>query len=138
MADNKAISLVIIMLIIAIVSLVLRFALEQFIKFSINQNETEAAANLKLISAALENYAQDHQGSFPGNLSLLAKVNPSYLNQDYALHPSLKDYVYSCARLEPSSYSCSAVPLRCRLSGEKIYSITTGGVLASEDCSKKE
>ena len=135
---NRARSFVTIMIVIAVSALLLRVAIERIIKINIAQNESYACAALKSISAALENYAKDHLGVFPANLSILSQDNPPYLDKDYISEKPIKGYEYSCARLDTLGYSCSASPLNCNLTGKMIYSVTTGGLIISEDCSKKE
>jgi hypothetical protein len=41
-------------------------------------------------------------------------------------------------RLEPSGYTCSAVPVQCDVSGRKVFIVTTGQSVAVEECGKKE
>ncbi|MFH0791065.1 MAG: hypothetical protein V2A64_05475 [Candidatus Omnitrophota bacterium] len=134
MKDIRARSFVTIMVFIAFSTLVLRIAIEQIVKFNITQNESSAEASLKLISAALENYAKDNQGVFPTNLAVLAQTTPSYLDASYINQSPLKGYSYNCFKLEQTGYNCSAVPTKCRLTGNIIYTITTGGALVSEAC----
>jgi len=138
MINRKARGFVMIMVVIAIFSLLLRVAIDKIIKINITQNESNAQATLKLISAALENYAQDHIGEYPNNFTLLVEDNPSYLDRDYLRESPLKGYAYSCSTLEVSGYSCSAVPLNCNLVGRTSYTVTTGGLIISEACVKKE
>jgi type II secretory pathway pseudopilin PulG len=138
MKDNGARSFVTVMIVIAVSSLLLRVAVEQVIRINIAQNESNAQATLKLISVALENYAKDHLGAYPESISSLIKSNPPYLDKDYTNESSVKGYDYFCSRVEASGYYCSAVPLKCKLTGSNSYTITTGGSLTSEDCSKKE
>lgn len=138
MQNNKARSFVAIMIIIAIFALLVRNAVLQIISFSIVQNESDALATLKLISAALENYANDHQDSYPADVSFLLQTTPPYLDRDYIQESPVKGYAFSCSRLESTSYSCSAVPVKCGLTGEKTFTVATAGALVVEDCSKKE
>lgn len=135
--NKKARSFVTIMIAIAVSAFLLRFAIDKLIQNNMFQNESNASATLKLISAALENYAKDKRGVFPAELSALTKTSPRYLERDYSQFPS-KGYNFSCARLEPSGYSCLAVPVKCGLTGKIIHNVSTGGVLISEECSKKE
>lgn len=130
-------SVVTIMVAIAIVALFLRFTIEKIIRININQNEINAQATLKLISAGLENYAHDHLGSFPADSSVLTQDNPPYLDKDYIARSPVRGYIYSCLRLEPSGYSCSAVPYKCELSGTTKYTVSTGGLFMSEKCDKE-
>lgn len=139
MIENKrAKSFVAIMIFIGFTALLLRFGIEKIIKINIAQNEAIASLTLKLISAALENYANDHAEVYPVSLSGLTQTKPPYLDKDYVLNSPLRGYIYSCSRLEPSGYSCSAIPVKCNLAGRLIYTVITGGSLISEECSKKE
>ena len=123
-----------IMVAVALSALLLRLAVEQIIKFNIAQNDSNASTTLKLISAAIESYAKDNHQIFPSNLSVLTKNTPPYLDKEYLLHPSMRGYNYSCPRLEASGYSCVAVPLTCNLTGDMVYSVSTGGLLVAERC----
>jgi type II secretory pathway pseudopilin PulG len=138
MKNNKARSFVTVMIVIAVSALLLRTTVEQIIKINIAQNESSALTTLKMISTALENYARDNKGVFPADISVLVKTSPRYLYQNYVAESPVKGYNYSCQRLEPSSYSCSATPARCKLTGRMNYAIVTGGSLVFEECSKKE
>ena len=131
-------SFVLIMVVIALAALVLRLAIERIIKVDIAQNESNASVTLKFISAALQNYARDHNGSFPSDLSLLVKNNPPYLDNDEITRFPVKGYNYFCTMLEPTGYSCSAAPVKCNLTGKRSFTISTGGLIVSEECNKKE
>jgi type II secretory pathway pseudopilin PulG len=125
------------MVAVALCAFVLRVAADRFIKFNIAQNESAALNTLKLISAALENYAEDNRGVYPTNLALLTQPKPPYLDRDATKQSPLKGYNYGCLRLEPSGYSCYAMPVKCRLTGKISFSVTTGNILAQEACDKK-
>ncbi len=124
------------MIIIAILALLLRFAIDRIIKSNITQNESNAQVTLKFISTALENFALDNHGIYPASPSILTKSKPPYLDKDYITLSPSKGYNFGCSRLEPSGYSCYAAPVRCRLTGIILYSVTTGGLLVSEECEK--
>jgi len=136
--NNKAKNFVVIMISVALASFLLRFAAEQLIRMSIAQNEPAASSTLKLIALALENYAKDNKNSFPESISILNKSKPPYLDKDYTSFSSYKGYRYACPRLEPGSYSCVASPSICRITGLSIYTISAGGIIVSESCSKEE
>jgi len=131
-------SFVLIMIIIALASLILRIAIDKIMQVSIAQNESVAQSNLKLISTALENYAKVNHGVFSPNLATLINTTPPFLDKDYIAQPVIKGYNYSCPVLDASTYSCVAAPGKCRITGRKIYTVTTGGSLSYEDCSTKE
>lgn len=134
-------SFVVIMLVIAISAFVLRVSLEKIVKFSISSNESNASATLRIISVALENYAKDNRGAYPTNLSALVQGKPAYLDKDYLKQSPLmgyiQGYVYNCSRLDTLGYNCSAVPLKCGLTGKLVYKVSTAGLIISEECDKK-
>lgn len=138
MRTKKGQSIVAITVIVALLAFTLRFAIEQILKITIQQNESYASKTLKLISTALENYAQNNQQAYPASLAVLTQTNPAYLDKDYIANSPLKGYNYSCLRLEPSGYSCEAAPVKCQVTGKMIYTVTTGGTSLFEDCAKKE
>jgi hypothetical protein len=142
MINYKGRSFIIIIIIIAISALALRIAIEQIIRISIEHNQSGAQSTLKLISAALENYAADNKSSYPQNLTVLTQTKPPYLEKNYFSQSSLGDYLrgynYSCSRIDASGYNCSAIPIKCKLTGKMVYTVTTGGLLISEECEKKE
>ncbi|MFH0762371.1 MAG: type II secretion system protein [Candidatus Omnitrophota bacterium] len=136
--NNKAKSFVTIMVVIAISALLLRIAIDKVMKLTLAQNESGAAASLKLISTALQNYASDHNGFFPANFSELIQAVPAYLDKDYLNFSPIKGYQYVCPRLEGDGYTCRALPVKCGLTGSLIYTVTTGGLMVSEECKIKE
>jgi len=138
MENNKGRNFIALMLVIAITALLLRITIDQVISINVTQNESNASANLKLIATAIENYAKNHSGTFPTSISSLTQTDPAYLDRDYVGQSPVKGYNYSCSRLATSGYSCYASPTHCNLTGKKIYNITTGGLLLSEDCSVKK
>lgn len=135
---NKARSFVTLMVVTAVCALVLRFAVEQFIKRNIIQNEANAVSTLKLISAALENYAKSNHGVFPVSLAILTRTSPLYLDRDYIKESPIKGYNYSCSKLDSSGYNCTANPVNCMLTGRAVYNISTGGLFVSEGCRREE
>jgi hypothetical protein len=138
MHNNNAKNFVLIMVVIAVLGLLLRFAVEKIIQINIAQNESQAQGTLKFIAAAVENYARDSHGAYPAIFSALLEFKPPYLDKDYLRLSPLKGYNYSCPRMEASGYSCYAVPLKCKLTGRVSFTVSTGGLLISEGCSKKE
>jgi competence protein ComGC len=131
-------SFVMIMVIIAICALLLRIAVKEIIKLNITQNESHALDIIKLISTALENYAKDNHGTFPTNFSLLTQGKPAYLDKDYINISPFRGYIFDCSKLEAGGYSCTATPMKCKLSGNMVYNVITGGILISDECSKRE
>lgn len=127
-----------IMIVIALSALTLRVLVGKIISVTTTQNETNAQSTLRLICTAIENYAKDKQGVYPDKISVLTQSKPAYLDKDYIKQSPIKGYNYNCSRLEPSGYRCQALPTRCRLTGKIAFTITTGNLLISEDCDKRE
>ena len=137
MINNKARSFVTIMIVVGLSALLLRTVIQKFIIYNIERNQSLVQVNLKLLYTALENYAKENKGVYPENISQLTKGSPVYLEKDYLGVSSLRGYEYDCRRLEPTGYNCSATPVNCNLTGKKVYAISTGGLIISEDCDKK-
>ncbi|MCX5706232.1 MAG: type II secretion system protein [Candidatus Omnitrophica bacterium] len=137
-SHKKAKSFVVIMVVISILAVLLRIAAEKIIETTCVQNESVAQANLKLISIALENYAKNNRGIYPDNISVLTKTQPQYLDKDYVKRSPLKGYIYNCSRLDANGYNCYAFPTKCRLNGKTTFTVTTGKLLVSEECDRKE
>lgn len=138
MGNKKAKSFVVIMIVIALSALTLRVLVGKIISLTTAQNEANAQSTLRLICTAIENYAKDNHGVYPDKISVLTQSSPAYLDKDYIKQSPIKGYNYNCNRLEPSGYSCQALPIRCRLTGKIAFTITTGNLLISEDCDKRE
>lgn len=138
MLGRRAQSLIKIIIILAALTLFLRILIESVIKFNITQNQSSAQSSLKLISTALENYAEDNQGVFPTSLAILSQTKPPYLDRAYTSLSSLKGYSYNCLRLEASGYNCSAAPVKCNITGKETYTVSTGGSFIFEECNKKD
>lgn len=128
----------VIIIIIALSALLLRVGVEKILEITCSQNEASAQATLKSIAAALDSYARDNQGAYPKSLSSLSQSNPLYLDKDYIAESPVKGYTYNCTRLDPSGYNCYAFPLRCKITGNFAYTVTTGGILIPESCDTKE
>lgn len=137
MNNNKARSFVTIMIAVGLSALLLRTVIQKFIVYNIERNQSLALVNLKLFYTALENYAKDNKGVYPENINQLTKGNPVYLERDYLAVSAIRGYEYDCQRLGPTGYNCSAAPINCNLTGNKVYTMSTGGLIIAEDCDKK-
>ncbi|MDD5347245.1 MAG: type II secretion system protein [Candidatus Omnitrophica bacterium] len=138
MMNRRGRSLVVFMIVIALAALVLRFAIMQVITFRIAQNEADAEESLKLVTTALENFANDHDHAYPASLEALAAATPPYIKSEYLGPSYTRGYVFNCLRVEPSGYTCTVMPVRCGLTGIKTFTVTTGQVVTAESCNIKE
>lgn len=134
MNNRKARSFVTIMIVVALSALLLRLTIQKIIIYNIEQNQLLAQVNLKLLSTALENYAKNNKGTYPGSIDQLTKSEPVYLERNYLATPSIRGYEYDCQRLDPGGYNCSASPVNCKLTGKMAYSVSTGGLILAEGC----
>ncbi len=137
MYNKKARSFVTIMITVAVVMLLLRLAIHKIIVYNMEQSQSLAQVNLKLLSTALENYAKDNKGVYPVNIGQLTKSNPIYLENDYLNVSAVRGYQYDCQRMDVTGYNCSASPLNCKFNGKIVYSVSTGGLIISESCDNK-
>jgi hypothetical protein len=133
----KARSFVSIMIVIAFSALLLRLVIHKIIVYNIQRNQYVAQGNLKLFSTALENYAKDNQGVYPGSVKQLTEGKLAYLDRDYLAVSVIRGYEYDCQRLDAAGYNCSASPVNCKLTGKVVYTVSTGGLIIAQSCDKK-
>ena len=125
------------MIVIALAALALRISIHEIVRLSIQQNQSAAQNTLKLISIAMENYSKNNKGVYAENFLQLTQATPAYLGRNYVKDSPVRGYDYDCPRMDAAGYSCIASPDHCRLSGEAVYSVSTGGLFISESCDKK-
>ena len=133
--DLKAFTLVEIMIAISVLVLLASIAIPNLLRARLTANDTAAQATLKTISNACESYGAANFGSYPTDITDLTDANPSYLNENYTDGNVRYGYNFSCDTLDESGYSCTATSQVCNHTGSKVYTITTGGILTSVDCS---
>lgn len=129
---KKTITLIELIMVIVIVGILAVLVIPNLSRSRIIANESATQANLKSISAALENYATSNNGTYPTLESSLTSANPPYLSQSFD-GTTQGGYTYTYT-LTTSAYTITAVPSNCGGSGTKNYNVTTGGVLNSANC----
>ena len=123
--NQKAFTLVEVMIVVAIIALLAAIAIPNLIRAKVQANETVAQTSLKSIATALENYASIYN-IYPTSTSSLLGVTPPYLTTDYftGLHFG---YSYT-ANLASYTYLVTAIPSGSN-QGTASFTITTGGLL---------
>lgn len=128
---RKGFTLVEIMIVVGIIMLLVAFAIPNFVRMRTNTNETSAAAALRSISTAMENYrAAQTPPVYPTQLSDLSDATPPYI--DSVLGSGTKQgYSFGLSGVSAGdSYTCTAAP-RSAISGTRTFVVTQNGVITS-------
>ncbi len=121
-----------------LLSLLLSVLGEKVIGVVVTRNNAAAAATLKSIATGLESYGKEHEGQYPDDFSVLTKGTPPYIDRDYLMESPHNGFNYFCSRLDKTGYNCSAIPIKCGITGSKNFAVATGNLFVSEDCDKNE
>lgn len=95
-------------------------------------NEVNAQTALKNISAAYENFHVS-EGKYPASVDDLMNTDTPYIDKDYTSEV-YRGYNISCRTIGSSGYNCSAVPVKCGITGSKVFVIDDTGTLYDEEC----
>lgn len=120
---------------IGIIALVASLLLKWTFESKVKENERQAFTTLKtIVSTALENYAKDHNGTYPASEKDLVSLNQTYLNRMYNGQVT-NGYAYKL-ELSPGGYNLQAVPVTCGAAGtgRTAYTVTTGGIVKESLC----
>lgn len=130
---RRGFTLVEIMIVVAIIALLATIGIPGLLRVRITANESAAQASLRAISTACETYASANDGKYPVSEAVLTGATPPYLNTGYA-DKTIQGYTYTYTTVADTGYEIAAAPAKCGTSGRKTYTIKTGGVLTSADC----
>lgn len=134
MKTYSGFTLVEIMIVVAIVALLAGIAVPNMLRARIEANEANAKATLRAIATACEIYATTNNGPYPTSIDVLTEGSAPYLTEDYTAS-QIHGYNFACTTMTNSSYSCTATPAACGRTGAHTFTIVTGAVLSSADCS---
>jgi prepilin-type N-terminal cleavage/methylation domain-containing protein len=128
---KKVFTLVELIIVIVIIGILALIALPKMTQTYRIGNESAAQANLKVMSAAIENYAAT-TGNYPTAEANLTGANPPYLSQAHC-GLSMQGYSYTCT-FAANAYTLNANPVGCGTSGSQKFTIVTGGTLNANGC----
>jgi len=104
------------MLMVPVLGIMAAIAIPQFFKARMNAQDAAAKSNVRMLSAAIEDY-QASSGSYPRDVEELLSVEPPYLPDSFR-NKVMMGYVFTLD-LEGDDYRISAVPENCGTTGTK-------------------
>lgn len=107
-------------------------AIPNLLRARLAANEAGAEATLKNISAAIETYRVENNGSYPQDESNLISPRQPYLKEPYN-NKIIYGYKFS-ESFYADGYKVMAEPQECGSTGTRAFTIETGGALSSYDC----
>lgn len=133
-------TLVEIMVVVGLIALLAMFAIPNLLRARLTANVSIAQTILKTISTAAENYAASNNGNYPAETTQLTDGTPAYLNENYCDGEVRSGYVFDCSfNSDNSGYTLTAQPTNCSLTGDKSFTMSTGGILSEDQtCSPAE
>lgn len=136
MKKRKGFTLVEIMIVVAIIALLAAIAIPNLLTARRSANDAAAKSELHTLSTAFENYAIDNDGSYPTTQS---DIIPTYIaatpgNMTESASGTKGGYTFTWNTHTSSAYNVTAEATTCGTSGNKDYTLTTGGQIAEADC----
>lgn len=111
-------------------------AIPNLLRARLNAGEAAAQQNLRTISVAIETYRSANSGNYPLNEQSLTESTPPYLPAAYN-NATRYGYIFSEA-FRADGYKVIASPVECGVTGRKIFSLETGGILSFQECRERE
>lgn len=138
MSKRKGLSPIEIIVVVFIIAFLLSIVIPNLLRARIAGNESAAQIGLRTLSTAIEAYAAMNKGNYAAadNTSTdnyLRTAPFAYLNTAFC-GQTVASYTYTCD-IDRTAYSITAAPSPCGTSGNRNFTITTGGVLTSAGCS---
>jgi type II secretory pathway pseudopilin PulG len=120
------------MIVVAIIALLAAIAIPNLLRARLNANESSAQATLKTLSTGSESFASANAGNYPVNIAALTGAVPPYINEDYTA-AARQGYTFAVVAMNVNGYCFTATPVTVGTTGNRTYSIRTGGVTGCND-----
>lgn len=130
MKKTYGFTLVEIMIVVAIIALLGAISIPNLLRTRINANEAAAQVTLKAIVSAETAYHSVN--ATYATIGQLAGENPPFM-EDVSIG-SRQGYNFNCPTVLPDSYSCTAEPAFCNITGIRNFTISTGGDITEGVC----
>jgi prepilin-type N-terminal cleavage/methylation domain-containing protein len=119
-------TLIEIMIVVSIIAILAAITIPGLLRARINSNEALTCNNLRALSTASETYSAVN-GYYPLNITSLSSATPPYVNSNFC-GSTVGGYTYSCT-FSTRGYTVQADPSAIHITGEKTFTIITGGIL---------
>ncbi|MFA5271262.1 MAG: DUF4190 domain-containing protein [Candidatus Omnitrophota bacterium] len=114
---------------VPILMLLAAIAIPNLLRARVNANEAYAMNVVRTVSTAAESYKVSN-GQYPSKEEDLVSKEPQYINESYN-NKTLNGYNYSVA-FSPDSYTITASPEKCFVTGAKIFTMQNGELSESK------
>jgi len=122
MKNNKAFTLIEVMVVVAIIGILVSLVMPNLLRAKMESNHTFAKATLNTIGKALEIYANSNNGNYPNDINSL--FSEDYIRKDYFLE-TYRGYDYE-SELSGGTYKITATPSN---ENAKTFTLTTGSII---------